>query len=139
MGGHPWTIRLLAAILLLWASAWASVSLMTGAVLVGADRLSSLDAEARALDRVLRDLETSTGYLCLLREHHRYGDGLSYGRALLLKGSLESSGWEVEEVVPFSPFLNRAGLWLAQRRREQVLVLLLPLDRVGYVSFCQVR
>lgn len=131
--------KLFLALLLLSGWALASVSLMTGAVLVGADRLPSTSAEARALERAIGNALLGTGLICFFQEHHRYDGGLTYARASFLKTSLESSGWRVEELVAFSPLLEKMGLWLAQRRGEQVLVFLFPLSEVGYVSFCQVR
>lgn len=131
--------RLLLALLLLSGWALASVSLMTGAVLIGAERLPSASAEARALERAIGSALLGTSLICYFQEHHRYDGGLTYLRASSLMTSLESAGWRVEELMAFSPLLERMGLWLAQRRGEQVLVFLFPLSGVGYVSFCQVR
>ncbi len=139
MNGQTLAKVLLVLSLLFRSEAWASVSLLTGAVLVGADRLPSTGREARALDDVVRDFGLRAGLVCLVREHHRYESGLTYSRAMLLKSSLESYRWEVEELTPLSTLTGRMGLWLARRGREQVLVFLFPLEGVGYVSFCQVR
>lgn len=131
--------RLLLALLLLSGWALASVSLMTGAVLIGADQLPSTSVEARALEKVIRESLIGTSIVCVSLEHHRYNGGLTYVGASLLKTSLQSSGWRVEEPVPLSPFMDNTGIWLANRRGEVLVVFLFPLSGVGYVSFCQVR
>lgn len=115
--------------------ALASVSLMTGATLPGAERLSSSDSEARILDDVLRRSLLGSGQTCLFTEHHRYDRGLGYAQVTLLKSSLELSGWKLEELSPFLP--SKIGLWLLSKGRDVVLVFLIPLERVGYVSFCE--
>ncbi|WP_105318467.1 hypothetical protein [Thermus tenuipuniceus] len=138
--GKRTAVRLITVLaLLLVPVAWASISLLTGAVLLGADRLSSLDPETEVLDRTVRSAVLQAGEVCLFLEHHRYDGGLSYLRASSLRSSLSASGWEVREVAPFSPFLEKTGVWVAFRGRERVFVFLIPLKDVGYVSFCQVR
>ncbi|WP_460389442.1 hypothetical protein, partial [Thermus thalpophilus] len=118
--------------------AFASVSPLTGAVLMGAERVYTTDWEYDALEDNLKDLARRVGELCYLTEHHRYRSGLTYSGSLLLRSSLESVGWKVEEAIPFLG--NNLGAWLAWRRGDVVLVVLINLDMgVGYVSFCQMR
>lgn len=115
----------------------ASISILTGAVLLGADRVFSWDDEARTLDRLIDSVAIKAGEVCVSKEHHRYDDGLSYLRVSSLKSSLEANRWVVKEAVPFLPFQDQPGAWLAVRGREVVLILLIPVARgPGYVSFC---
>ena len=102
-------------------------------------------SEERALDQVIRYVAAKVGEVCFLTEHHRFSSGFSYLNQIQARGALESQGWTVEEVVPFSSSKG-VGVWYAVRnkgwKREEVLVLLLEVSegvREGYLSLCQTR
>ncbi len=119
--------------------AFAGVSVLTGAIVIGGDKVYDYDL-TRALDRAVRQVASTLGEVCVLTEHFYHEGGLSYTRALLLKSSLESGGWTVREIIPYGPSSTggRLGVWYATKRRQSVLVLLLELSdgSAGVVSFC---
>jgi RsiW-degrading membrane proteinase PrsW (M82 family) len=118
--------------------AFAGVSLLTSAIVIGGDRVYDLSL-SRALDRPIREVASSLGEVCILTEHFYYRGGLGYARVLLLKSSLESAGWTVEEVIPYGPSSSgRLGVWYMTKRRESVLALLYEFrdGSAGVVSFC---
>ncbi|MFN4074115.1 MAG: hypothetical protein ACK4G4_11985 [Thermus sp.] len=118
-------------------TAKASLSPMTGAILLGAETVYRSDSAWETLDRNLRRIATQVGEACLLTEHYRYRTGLSYLNVSMLQDELRRSGWRVEEIVSYIPFSSNPAVWLASKRRDIVIVLLLPVSTgVGYVSFC---
>jgi hypothetical protein len=119
--------------------AFAGVSVLTGAIVVGGDRVYDYDL-TRVLDRAVRQVASALGEVCVLTEHFYHEGGLSYTRTLLLKSSLESGSWNIREIIPYGPSSTggRLGVWYATKRRQSVLVLLLELSdgSAGVVSFC---
>ena len=110
-------------------------------------------SEERALDQVIRYVAAKVGEVCFLTEHHRFSSGFSYLNQIQARGALESQGWTVEEVVPFSSSKGVGVYFITQNpidipvrnkgwKREEVLVLLLEVSegvREGYLSLCQTR
>ena len=134
---------LLGLVVGLGVQALAGVSLLTGAVVFGGDRVSDQEVR-RVLDDAVRQVARSAGEVCYQTEHFLFPGGLSLVGALLLKSSLESSTWVVEEIRPFTAWERRLGVWYLARKgasglsRERVLVILFNLSdgSAGFVSFC---
>lgn len=124
---------------------FAGVSLLTGVILLGGDRVYEPSLQ-RLLDQNIRKVAGSIGEVCVLTEHFYFKGGLSYAQASFLMDSLERERWIVEELIPYgSSSGGRFGVWYMVRSgrlslsRESALAVLYELrdGSGGVVSFCQ--
>jgi hypothetical protein len=129
---------LVALVVGLGLQAFAGVSLLTSAIVVGGDKVYDYSL-SRTLDRPIRQVASALGEVCVLTEHFYYEGGFGYARAALLKSGLESVGWTVWEVIPYGPSSSgRLGVWYMTKGWESVLAVLYEFSdgSAGVVSFC---
>jgi|GEM_PF-2491166 len=123
-------VALTLSALALLSVASASTSLLAEVAFLRAERVRSLD-ETITLDKTVRFVAALLGKTCVLTEHHRFSrfaGGLSRSNLAQVREALESEGWTVKEVVPFSRSTG-SGVWYAVRgkerwKRHEVLVVL---------------
>jgi hypothetical protein len=130
---------LIALVVGLGLQAFAGVSLLTGAILIGGDKVYDLSLEW-TLDRSIRKVASLIGEVCTLTEHFYYEGGLGYARASFVMDGLKREKWVVKELIPYGPSSSgRLGVWYIVRGRERVLAVLYEFSdgSGGVVSFCR--
>jgi hypothetical protein len=130
---------LIALVVGLGLQAFAGVSLLTGAILIGGDKVYDLSLEW-TLDRSIRKVASPIGEVCTLTEHFYYEGGLGYARASFVMDGLKREKWVVKELIPYGPSSSgRLGVWYIVRGRERVLAVLYEFSdgSGGVVSFCR--
>jgi len=119
--------------------AFAGVSLLTGAILIGGDKVYDFSLE-RTLDRSIQKVASLIGEVCTLTEHFYYEGGLGYARASFVIDELKRNKWVLKELIPYGPSSSgRLGVWYMARGRERALAVLYEFSdgSGGVVSFCR--
>jgi hypothetical protein len=119
--------------------AFAGVSLLTGAILIGGDKVYDFSLEW-TLDRSIQKVASLIGEACTLTEHFYYEGGLGYARASFVIDELKRNKWVLKELIPYGPSSSgRLGVWYMVRGRERVLAVLYEFSdgSGGVVSFCR--
>jgi hypothetical protein len=96
---------LIALVVGLGLQAFAGVSLLTGAILIGGDKVYDLSLEW-TLDRSIRKVASLIGEVCTLTEHFYYEGGLGYARASFVMDGLKREKWVVTH--PLWPLFKRS-------------------------------
>ena len=111
---------LIALVVVLGLQAFAGVSLLTGAILIGGDKVYDFSLEW-TLDRSIRKVASLIGEVCTLTEHFYYEGGLGYARASFVMDGLKREKWVVKELIPYGPSSSgRLGVWYMVRVRGRV-------------------